>query len=32
MYGQDARYIDVTNIVSVAKTLNDMFLSSTSKI
>jgi nitric oxide reductase activation protein len=32
MYGQDARYIYVTNIVSVAKTLNDMFLSSTSKI
>ena len=32
MYGQDARFIDVTNIVSVAKTLNDMFLSSSSKI
>ncbi len=32
MYGQDARFIDVTNVISVAKTLNDMFLSSNSKI
>jgi len=32
MYGKDSRYIDVTNIVSVAKTMNEMFLSSNSKV
>lgn len=32
MYGADARFIDVTNIISVAKTMNEMFLSSNSKI
>lgn len=32
MYGIDSRFIDVTNIISVAKTMNDMFLSSNSKI
>jgi len=32
MYGIDSRFIDVTNIISVAKTMNEMFLSSNSKI
>lgn len=32
MYGKDSRYIDVTNIVSVAKTMNEMFLNSNSKV
>jgi len=32
MYGADARFIDVTNIISVAKTMNEMFLNSSSKI
>lgn len=32
MYGTDSRFIDVTNIISVAKTMNEMFLSSNSKM
>jgi hypothetical protein len=32
MYGKDSRFIDVTNVISVAKTMNDMFLNSDSKI
>jgi hypothetical protein len=32
MYGKDSRFIDVTNVISVAKTMNDMFLNSNSKI
>ena len=32
MYGKDSRFIDVTSVISVAKTMNDMFLNSNSKI
>lgn len=32
MYGSDAQFIDITNIISVAKTLNTMFLNNSNKI
>ena len=32
MYGQDAKFIDVTNIIGVAKTMNQMFLEKSNKI
>jgi hypothetical protein len=32
MYGSDAQFIDITNIISVAKTLNTMFLNNSNKV
>lgn len=32
MYGQDARFIDVTNVVGIARTMNQMFLEKIQKI
>jgi hypothetical protein len=32
MYGQDASFVDVTNIIGIAKTMNQMFLEKQNKI